>query len=97
MKDIHNRIYLNRMDVPARNDGETEEHFEQRMESYRRDDLRVPVAGRGKPNFGFDRYYNPGVGVSNISDSVPRSRMEYGRETGEVFYTGHAGGAFSLV
>lgn len=97
MPEIHNRVYLNAREIPVRGENETAVDFESRMEHFRKNDLRVPVAGRGKPNFGFDHNYIPKLGAVNNGDDAPRKRMEFGEETGEITYNPHAGGSFSVV
>ena len=97
MSEIHNRVYLNAKEIPIRSENESPADFESRMEFFRKNDLRIPLAGRGMPNFGFDSNYIVKLGTINNGDDLPRRRMEYGKETGEITYNPYAGGAFSIT
>lgn len=96
-KMVHNRVYLNPVDVPVRKEGESDEDFNARMEYFRKNDLRVPIAGVGMVNFRFDRNYIVGLGVINNGDDKPRVKMAYGKPTGEITYEPYAGSSFSVV
>ena len=96
MENVFHYIHLNSEDVPIKNDGESDEDFEKRLERFRQADRRVATDLHGKVNFGFARKYRIGNGVIGIRDWEPKVKMIDGVEDGTVNYDPHAGGSWSL-
>lgn len=94
---IKNRVYMNSHDIPVKKEGESDADFEARMEFFRKNDMRVPIAGKGKPNFGFTNNYNKGQGIINNGDDTVMRKMVDGDETGDKSYDPAGGSSFSIV
>lgn len=97
MAEVRNRVYMNSKDVPVRKAGESDTDFEARMEHFRKNDLRIVIAGKGKVNFGFTNNFIPGAGVINNGDDRPRQMMIDGVETKEYSFNPYGGSSFSFV
>lgn len=78
-------VHWNRRDVPVQKEGESAQDFESRMELFRKTDLRVPVAGFGKPNFGFGRSFI--IGMGTLCDKIDRPTEKWA-QNGDGLYVG---------
>ena len=96
-KKINNRVYMNSHNIPIQKEGESDSDFESRMEYFLKNDMRVPIAGKGKLNFGFTNNFNVGQGVINNGDDTTMRKMEDGDETDSVSYDPNGGSSFSIV
>lgn len=97
MTEVSRYIHLNHVSVPVKEVDETEEHFQQRMERFRKADRRVVTDLYGKVNFGFGQNFLIGNGVIGLRDWEPKKKMVDGNDTGEVNYDPNRPGGWSLA
>ena len=98
---IYLKDRLCRNEIPVRGEGESEGDFQARMEIFRKEDRRVPIAGRGKENFGWCVSCLLGegntTGTLGNRDALPMPVMQDGEETGRLVGHFYGGGTFLSI
>lgn len=92
-REVISYIHLNNTGVPIKEDGESEEQFQARLERFRRADRRVATDLHGKVNFGFGNSFKIGNGVIGLRDWEPKKSSK----TDDVFYDPNRPGGWSIA